>query len=238
MTLAAFAKRIDIPYAGQSAGPFMHQVIDTIIRRKQRRYLSDTEKRQLLESQQGQCKLCQDTIWTEAEYDHCIPLHQMTSDQSLDCFQAICAQCHTDKTKSETRPTLGVLESNFNSNTHNAYKRTTVPPCMNYKSGEDFKAPYDGNEVKSLLAVDIIRSRYSALYEAPYLPVFSVLDDVKPVKAGSTLPDLVYIDTGQEITSDVQSKLAALPYYGASLYCKPAVEYLLHRRRRTWADMK
>ena len=43
MTLAAFARRLDIPYAGQATGSFMHQVVDNIIRRKQRRYLSDTE---------------------------------------------------------------------------------------------------------------------------------------------------------------------------------------------------
>ena len=62
ITLAAFARRLDIPYAGQAAGSFMHQVIDTIVRRKQRRYLTDAEKKQILESQDGKCNLCGDCI--------------------------------------------------------------------------------------------------------------------------------------------------------------------------------
>ena len=43
-TTQAWAKRLKVPYAGQSLGPFTNTVLDQLLRTKQRRYLSDAEK--------------------------------------------------------------------------------------------------------------------------------------------------------------------------------------------------
>ena len=40
----AWAKRLNVPYAGQSLGPFTNIVLDQLLRTRQRRYLSDGEK--------------------------------------------------------------------------------------------------------------------------------------------------------------------------------------------------
>jgi hypothetical protein len=89
-TTAAWAKRLDVPYAGQSLGPFTGVVLDALLRRRQRRYLADSEKRLLREQQRNSCSLCGDTLGSDVIFDHAIPLHQMTQEQSLDSFQAIC----------------------------------------------------------------------------------------------------------------------------------------------------
>ena len=130
-----------------------------------------------------------------------------------------------------------MLESHFNPVVRSLYLKSDKPPCQVYKQGEDPTCPRNSSNVSTHLAVDIIRSRYSALYEAIELPVFSVLDDVEMVRPGK-LPDLAFIDTNKLIASDVQSHLASLPYCGPGWYCKPALEYLLHTKRVKWDDLK
>ena len=132
---------------------------------------------------------------------------------------------------------LGVLQSHFNPVARRLYLQSPKPPCQVYKSEPDPELPRGDSSVSTHLAVDIIRSRYSALYEAIDLPVFSVLDDVEEVEEGK-LPDLAFIDTGRPIATDVQSHLVSLPYCGPGWYCRPAIEYMLHTKRVSWSDIK
>ena len=138
----------------------------------------------------------------------------------------------------EARPSVGVLRSRFSSKLWKAYVESPLPPCMVYKESAP-EHPHTRHPVSSNMAVDIVRSRYNALYEIPDpgLPVFTALDDMRPVSPDEALPDLVYIDTGATAT-DFQSLLHALPYHGPAWYLKPAVEYLLHTSKATWADLR
>jgi hypothetical protein len=73
-TTAAWAKRLDVPYAGQSLGPFTGIALDALLRRRQRRYLTDSEKRLLREQQRDACNLSGDT-WAVTRFSttrcHC-----------------------------------------------------------------------------------------------------------------------------------------------------------------------
>eukprot|EP00969_Alexandrium_andersonii_P105491 4654078-Alexandrium_andersonii.AAC.1 len=65
-------------------------VLDQLLRTKQRRYLSDAEKAEVVQRQGQQCALCGDALGPDVIYDHIVPLHQMTADQTLGDFQGIC----------------------------------------------------------------------------------------------------------------------------------------------------
>ena len=167
----------------------------------------------------------------------------MTADQTLDDFQGICGQCNADKTKGEARPCMGVLRSHFNANVWAHYMESPKPPCMAYKDPSVAEHPCLGEAgkkaVKSHMAVDIVRSRYSALAEIPEpgLPVFTALDDIRPVNPAEELPDLVYVDR-DAAPADIHELVGALPFHGRAWYMRPAVEYLLHTKRATWAELK
>ena len=239
---ATWARRLNVPYAGQSLGPFTGVVLDTLLRKRVRRYLAEDEKQQLLGEQGGQCSLCGDALTTgETVFDHTIPLHEMTADQSLDAFQAICGQCSANKTASEARPRLGMLRSRFTRQLWSCYVRSPLPPCMTYRDADavDYGvAPKNRNPViEKHMAVDVVRCRFNALYTAPYLPVFCSLDDMEPVDPGPELPDLIYVD--KEATPRTLAEvLALLPYHGPGWYAKPAIEYCLHVKRLTWDDLR
>jgi len=236
---ATWAKKLDVPYAGQSLGPFAGIVLDTLLRKRCRRYLTKGEKQQLLTEQKRQCALCGDVLAdSEVIFDHTIPLHEMTADQSLDAFQAICGQCSANKSASESRPTVGILKSRFNEPARAMYLECPKPPCMQFCDSEaDGADMFSSRPVTTLMAVDIKRCRWNALRHAAYLPVFCALDDVLPINPDHELPDLVYIDRAHDVHT-LENIISALPFYGPAWYARPAVEYLLHTKRVTWDDLK
>lgn len=246
-TTHAWAQRLRVPYAGQSLGPFTNMVLDQLLRTKQRRYLNDAEKTEVVQRQVQQCALCHDTLGADVAYDHTVPLHDMTTDQTLDSFQAICGQCHADKTKAEARPCVGILRSHFNANVWAHYVESPKPPSMAYKDGDiaeqcstsACRTHAGFQKVRAHMAVDVVRSRYSALYEIPDpgLPIFTALDDIRPVNPAEDLPDLIYIDKDATSTT-IHELVSALPFHGRAWYMRPAVEYLLHTKRVSWSELK
>ena len=75
------------------------------------------------------------------------------------------------------------------------------------------------------MAVDIVRSRFNALYEIPDpgLPVFTALDDIEQNTPNAALPDLIYINKEFRATT-IDELTAQLPYHGKAWYMRPAVE--------------
>jgi hypothetical protein len=106
---------------------------------------------------------------------------------------------------------------------------------MVFKEPDVEDIPCSRLPVASSQAVDIIRSRFSALYELDSLPIFSALDTPRPVDGA--LADLIFVDAGPPPTS-LETLLHALPYHGPGWYHRPAVEYLMHTRKVTWSDLK
>jgi hypothetical protein len=110
---AEWAKRISVPFAGQSLGPFTAVAFDALLRRRQRRLLTDKEKEEIRARQKRQCNDCGGSLGSDTVFDHIIPLHQAT-EQTLDHFQAICGQRSTDKTLKEPKPhETALLRSHF-----------------------------------------------------------------------------------------------------------------------------
>ena len=233
----AWAKKLGVPYAGQSLGVFASTVLEVLLSRRNRRYLVDAEKEALLVKQGRKCALCGDDL-ERPEFDHTIALCKGGTN-SPDNFQALCTACHAEKSKSErNRTTLGYLESRFNKDVYDKYVLSPSPPCMVYQNPGAKEYACRDVPVKDHLAVDVIGSRRMALYHATSLPVFTPLDDIRAVGPDQgELPDLVYVDKPVDV-SDLESLLAALPYHGPAWYHRSAIGYCLHTFRLEWPDLR
>jgi hypothetical protein len=152
-------------------------------------------------------------------------------------LQPLCRTCHLAKTQSEGRAPLGYLKSRFNKDVYDKYLMSPKPPCINYKDeGVEEFAPGSQIVVTKSLMADLNRSRHAALYNAPELPVFTPLDQIKPIVRGEPLPDLVYVNKERKAT-DLPSLLEELPYHGPAWYSKVAIEYCLHTYKLDWEDL-
>ena len=235
---ADWGQKLNIPYRGQTLGAFALLVFDTLLRKRIRKYLNSTEKQEILERQLGTCSLCGDTLGGDTVYDHVVALHQMTTEQTVSDFQAICGQCSADKTSKEPRAAIGLLRSRFSRRVWKAYVESAPTPSMTYK--DEGTIEFDAHSrTESTLhqAVDIIRSRRAALYYATSLPIFTPMDDMLPVDPSLDLPDLIYADKPVNPGSLVDI-LHLLPYHGPAFYHRCAIEYCLHTKKLTWGDLK
>jgi hypothetical protein len=232
-----WAHNLGIPYAGQGLGGFTNTALDVLLRLRVRKYLSGPMKQELVREQNNSCKLCGDTLGEDIIFDHTIPLHQMRVPQNKNTFQAICGQCSANKTATETRPSLGVLQSHFTKIVWESYVESPLPPCITYKDANVPDMPCTAKLSHGYEMLDIIRSRRSALYYSVAIPIFSPLDNIEPITPSEGLPDLVYVEktiNPQNITELVK----CLPYLGPGWYHKVSIEYCLHVRKLEWPDLK
>ena len=235
---AAWARNLGIPYAGQTLGAFALIVLDTLLRKRTRKYLNSAEKQQVLERQRGSCNQCGDTLGTDTVYDHKVALHQMTKEQTVDDYQGLCGQCSADKTAKEPRASIGLLRSRFSHRVWKAYVESDPTPCMNYKDEGTIEFDmFSRRSSAAHQAVDIVRSRRSALYYSPHLPIFTPMDDMRPVDPSQDLPDLIYVDKPINPRS-LDDLLHLLPYQGPAFYHRCAIEYCLHTKKLTWGDLR
>ena len=230
-----WAEKLNVPYGGQSLGPFTTVVLDTLLKRRPRHEICQARRLQVLTRQQGKCADCGDELG-KAEIDHLVPLCKGGSDD-LGNLQALCSQCHGAKSKGEG-VSLGYLKSRFNKEAYEKYLLSPPPPCMMFKDPGLQEYP-DNSRVMIVthLAVDVKGSRRNALYQATELPVFTPLDDISPVGPGMDLPDMVYVDK-PFAANNLAAILAGLPYHGPGWYSKIAVQFCLRTNKLTWQDLR
>jgi 5-methylcytosine-specific restriction endonuclease McrA len=65
---------------------------------EKRRKLTKREKAEVCLRQRGRCALCEEKLSVEIDFDHVIPL-ALGGKQTLDNFEALCRDCHKDKTR-------------------------------------------------------------------------------------------------------------------------------------------
>ena len=83
-----WGENLDVPYGGQSVGVFASLVLETLLRRQNRKPLVRPMKEQILERQQHKCALCADDL-SVAEFDHQVPLSKGGHDD-VSNLQALC----------------------------------------------------------------------------------------------------------------------------------------------------
>ena len=90
-----WAAKLNVPYGGQSIGPFTTVVLDTLLKRRPRHQISQGHRLHVLMRQKDKCADCDDELG-KAEIDHIVPLCKGGSDD-LSNLQALCSQCHGAK---------------------------------------------------------------------------------------------------------------------------------------------
>ena len=115
------------------AWPVGFTAFDKLLRVRTRWYLTDSEKAELLVRQSNHCAECLDALGCDTEFDHKVALHESTGDQALEDFQALCGQCHANKTIKEPPPYVGVLRSRFSKRVWDAYVESPKQSMAVYK---------------------------------------------------------------------------------------------------------
>ena len=98
--IAAWMENLDcgITYKGEGLAGACYKAFVTLIKKKDRVYLTGTEKNELLEQYGYACALC--GAKENLEWDHITALSTSFGEQA---FEPICAQCHNQKTCDEPR---------------------------------------------------------------------------------------------------------------------------------------
>jgi 5-methylcytosine-specific restriction endonuclease McrA len=163
---------IGLEYRGEGLAGACYKALTQLLRKKDRVYLTGIEKNELLERYDYACALC--GAKDELEWDHIVALSTSFGEQA---FEPLCGQCHSAKTMEEPRSFGGdPLESHFCPAVWKAYVESERTPPLIHKV-----AAY--GELEGCWIADVRRCRRNALLHCAHeIPVFSCLDDVRPMQ--------------------------------------------------------
>ena len=121
-------KVFNIPYKHQSIQKIAQTVFEGFNakgkRKYLRKYLTSTQRQNLIASQNSKCKTC-DQFCEEMEIDHILALSS-GGDNSVSNLQALCKKCHEEKSAKESAERLFSIDniiSSFNSETSKIFSR-------------------------------------------------------------------------------------------------------------------
>ena len=222
-----------VPYQGEGHGSYALKVLLALVMQQIKfpRALPTREDKQTIGEAQGyKCAKCGEEA--KLQIDHIQPLSEGGVNE-IGNYQGLCALCHGKKTYEEqltSRAQQDPLASVLSPDVHQAFH-------------EGAKAPQfvmTLRPVKSAFQeVDAVKSRRNALVQnQDPLPIFCVLDEIRPVHGPEQLSDYMFVD--KEVIDWGTGLRAArfLPYTGARWYCKQAVRVMFERGVVAWGDVK
>ena len=158
-------KILNIPWAGEGLPAASLKALYHLLKPR-RKQLSDTQKSELLHSQNNKCASCL-AVLENPEFHHRIPLQNSVARQE---FVAVCNECHSNFTINQGPSSSNVLESCFEKSVYQQYVESPKQKAIVLES---FKHQDRGDP----LLLDIIRSRRNALFECVFdIPIFCPLD--------------------------------------------------------------
>ena len=202
--------------------PFTNQSISAVVAEYEKRFfeverikLTRGEAIKLIKAQNNKCNKCKSDITKKYQIDHIKPL-AAGGNNDISNLQALCIECHFEKTKEEQdngeyvkidetkssfcNKTLDIIKSDL-------YKRWAF--VENIETGIDTKY----NIIKY---IDLNKTRKNILFYSKYdLPVYSVMDEPKPF-SGKIQTGFYYIETE-----------SYYPLRGNGWYSKPMIDYCL-----------
>jgi 5-methylcytosine-specific restriction endonuclease McrA len=214
-------KEKKIPFTNQPITSIIHKIGFKQETKELRRTLSKDEKKQILDKQVNKCNICDKAIEKmKYQFDHIIPL-ACDGTNDLDNMQALCIECHFEKTKGEQDNgeyyTLPQYASTFNKRCRNV----VLNEFNRYAFIERFDNP--AKKHKNYY-IDINKCRRNIMLHLKEnnmrIPVYSVLDDIKPFECGEK------IDVGFYYIQSTNY----LPFRYNGWYYYSAVEYALKNK--------
>ena len=242
-----------IEFRNQSMPTIVNQIKDKVMKIKSERILFTQEERlQIKNKSNGKCNNCETSL-KKFHVDHIIPLASGGTNDD-DNLQALCIECHRDKTIKEKE--LGdyirfdPMKSSFNPIVSESYysdlgKHWAFVEFCDEKEvlvaefdGEDMVYTYQNHfhenggtytkkHKKNCKHIDIIKSRRNkVLNNKDDYPVFSVLDDWKQFD-GVIKCALYYVETS-----------SGMPLRGNGFYYYPLVRYCIENNIIAMSDIK
>jgi 5-methylcytosine-specific restriction protein A len=188
--------KYDIPFFNQSVSSVIREItVQTLNKNSERIKITKEQKNEILKKQNHNCNLCNMKL-TKYQCDHIIPLSQNGTNE-LSNIQALCVQCHFEKTKEEQENgdyyALPDYASTFNKETEDI---VLSKEFTRYSFIERFE---DAPVKHKAFYIDINKTRRNILlYLAENeirIPVFTCMDSVKPFNVIDTIKEGFYFVT-------------------------------------------
>ena len=119
-----FLDHFKITYTGQSLPAAVQTVLFKLME-PARQHLTEKERRELWESQKGECEKCGCTI-ERGEADHTTPLRDAIAGQRQS-FRLLCNACHFEVTDSTARRAANPIISYFSPETYKGFVESVRP---------------------------------------------------------------------------------------------------------------
>ena len=186
-----------------------------------RTHLTKEEKRDIIDFQLNQCNNCGDHL-NKYEIDHIKPLIS-GGDNSRKNLQALCVECHEEKTNKEAverKMKIDNTYSNFNQNTINIFKPSKQGIVMHTPHYDVYNK--NTNKYK-LFGMDLNKCRKNILKYSEFdYCIYSILDDIKDydkINNKDIKTGFYYLNTSN-----------TMPLRNSGWYSAPMVKYCLENK--------
>ncbi len=168
------ATQSEIIYINEGIGSVLCHLIAKSMR-ENRAYLTEKDKRELIEDQSFKCRIC-DCPCAKFEIDHIKPLANGGTN-NVENLQAICSNCHTEKTVEEKENGYGTDADAFKSSFTEPVWKKLEPFLLTHQIVRELEADVDASETAQL---DIVKCRRNiAKHSRNEWAVYSVMDKIE-----------------------------------------------------------
>lgn len=226
-TVQKICKAKNIPFMNQSFPSLCMKMVINILQ-PPRQQCTKNQKAMVIERQDNLCNIC-DKILKKVEYDHIIPLAAGGSNH-LDNIQALCIECHFEKSRNETDNgdyfALAPYTSTFNATTREIFmsdlmKRYAFIEKLAQVPGKKKAYYIDINKCRRNIILHLMQMGY-------VLPVFTCMDDPEKFNKNDIIaPGFYFIETD-----------LFFPCRGNGWYSYALVEYCLENKLITKSNIK
>ena len=182
-------KNSKIPFKNQSVGTLVKNLENDFFK-PSRLHLTKEQKEMLSKDGCNKCKL----MYLGYQYDHIIPL-SVCGDNSISNFQALCEECHLEKTKRENDCGLYFKNDNNISSSFNDMGLNIIKSYLSKHWAVVDNLQYKRNLNNKIYKIDHIGCRRNILSYSKYdYPQYTVMDDPKEYSGEKINCGMYYIE--------------------------------------------
>jgi hypothetical protein len=219
-----FVRSFGLDYRGEGLPGATWKIVQHLVCKKQRRWLTGEEKHAVLAEHNFRCAACGTS--GKFEFDH---VHALSTSFGEQRFQPLCVSCHRTKTAEEPKEPAqhDALASHFNQEAWDSYVLSRRPPPLICKTKEALKGDLE-DRLEGCLHSDVQRCRTRALlYNTHEIAIFCPLDS--PVeRTECLLGDLNFV------TLPYRCCVKQLGYTGPGWQHRVQTEWLLYAGVLDW----
>lgn len=225
-TIQKICKLKNLPFKNQSFPALAMKIVKDVLQ-PPREECTKNQKKMINDRQGNKCNLC-DGVLKKAQYDHIIPLVAGGTNE-LDNFQALCLECHFEKSKNEVDNGdyfyLAPYTSTFNATTReivmsDLFKRYAFIERLGNVPGKKKAYYIDVNKCRRNILLHMKENGYD-------LPVFTCMDEPEKFTVQYIAPGFYFVECNQYF-----------PLRGNGWYSHAMVQYCLDQKVIKRTDIK